>query len=157
MSLMTSHLRYASGPAPNVAFITIATSMRQTISWPRDSRWLPVERLSDLSGHQLNRASLDEAGRPSRERGNPRPSKAAGGCQQWYPNHLSVGAVQYERTSTQAKYAHFRPTGPRLCAASADRHCQRGDVRDTRLVPLGPPARGALGAAYAHCPWHRGG
>src|SRR5947209_8788502 len=76
---------------------------------------------------------------------------------QWYPNHLSVGAVQYEFTSTQAKYAHFRTTDPRGWAASADRDCQRGDVRDTRLVPLGALARGTLGTSYAHCPWDGGG
>ncbi len=81
MSLKPFRLRCASGPAPRVASTTTATSMRQTISWPRDSRWLPVERLQDLNGRNPNRASLDEAGRLSREGANPRPITAWGGCQ----------------------------------------------------------------------------
>jgi Coenzyme A transferase len=60
-----------SGLAPSVASTTIATSMPQEMCWPRDSRWLPVERLQDLSGRKPNLASLDEAGRLPRERENP--------------------------------------------------------------------------------------
>jgi hypothetical protein len=42
---------------------------------------MPAERVSDLRERKLKQATLDETGRPNREKGNPLPFQARGGCQ----------------------------------------------------------------------------
>ena len=62
-----------NGPAQNVALGTIEISTQVETFWPRGSRCLPVEEVSDLLGPKLERATPSEAGMPVREDWKPLP------------------------------------------------------------------------------------
>jgi hypothetical protein len=62
---------YVNGSARNAAHGTITISMPQKIFWPRGSRCLPVEEVSDLLGLSLERATPNEVGKLAREGEKP--------------------------------------------------------------------------------------
>ena len=53
-------------------------STRQTTFWPRDSRYRPVEEVSDPCGRKLELATPNEAGKLVREDEKPLPITAWG-------------------------------------------------------------------------------
>jgi putative transposase len=67
MWLKTSHLMCVNGSAQSVVSGTTAISTLQKTFWPRGSRCLPVEEVSDLLGRKLELATPNEAGKFIRE------------------------------------------------------------------------------------------
>ncbi len=74
----TSRLMCVNGSAQSAGSLTIAISTRALTFWPRGSRCLPVEEVSDPSGDQLERATSNEAGKLIREDEKPLPAEAWG-------------------------------------------------------------------------------
>jgi hypothetical protein len=93
------------GPAQSVAHGTIEISTQVETFWPRGSRLLPVEEVSDLSGRKLERATPNEAGKPVREDWKPLPAEAWGDVteQSWvYQETIEKGLHQGLQTARQA-------------------------------------------------------